>query len=303
MSLRFFTGTRTGEIQSRLQNDVGGVQNVVTNTASSMLSNIVIVLSTVDRDAAAVLAADAARARDRAAVRLPHLARRPGAPADLEARRRSRWPSCRRSPRRRCRSRACCWRRCSAAGSDAVDALPRREPPARPAAGAPADGRPLVLRARADVLLGRAGARLPVAGARRDLSYGHDRRVHDAADPAAVPDRPDAATSVEVQASLALFERDLPVPRPARTTSSTARRADALAGRDPRPGRAARTSGSATRSRTAPMPRPARRRRRPNGVRAVDANGRSRTSRWRSSRGSSPRSSARAAPARRRSRT
>ena len=47
MSLRFFTGTRTGELQSRLQNDVGGVQNVVTNTASSVLSNVVIVLSTV----------------------------------------------------------------------------------------------------------------------------------------------------------------------------------------------------------------------------------------------------------------
>ena len=47
MSLRFFTDTRTGELQSRLQNDVGGVQNVVTNTASSMLSNVVTVLSTV----------------------------------------------------------------------------------------------------------------------------------------------------------------------------------------------------------------------------------------------------------------
>jgi ATP-binding cassette subfamily B protein len=47
MSLRFFTGTRTGELQSRLQNDVGGVQNVVTNTASSVLSNIVTVLSSV----------------------------------------------------------------------------------------------------------------------------------------------------------------------------------------------------------------------------------------------------------------
>jgi ATP-binding cassette, subfamily B, bacterial len=47
MSLRFFTDTRTGELQSRLQNDVGGVQNVVTNTASSMLSNIVTVLSSV----------------------------------------------------------------------------------------------------------------------------------------------------------------------------------------------------------------------------------------------------------------
>src|SRR5918911_1105173 len=47
MSLRFFTGVRTGELQSRLQNDVGGVQNVVTNTVSSILSSIVTVLSTV----------------------------------------------------------------------------------------------------------------------------------------------------------------------------------------------------------------------------------------------------------------
>jgi ATP-binding cassette subfamily B protein len=47
LSLRFFTATRTGEIQSRLANDVGGVQNVVTNTASSILSNGVTVLSTM----------------------------------------------------------------------------------------------------------------------------------------------------------------------------------------------------------------------------------------------------------------
>ena len=47
MSLRFFTATRTGDLQSRLQNDVGGVQNVITNTASSTVSNIVIILSTV----------------------------------------------------------------------------------------------------------------------------------------------------------------------------------------------------------------------------------------------------------------
>src|SRR5436305_3461479 len=47
MSLRFFTDTRTGDLQSRLQNDVGGVQSVVTNTASSVLSNVVTVLSTV----------------------------------------------------------------------------------------------------------------------------------------------------------------------------------------------------------------------------------------------------------------
>ena len=47
MSLRFFTGTKTGEIQSRLANDVGGVQSVVTDMASSVLSNTVILLSSV----------------------------------------------------------------------------------------------------------------------------------------------------------------------------------------------------------------------------------------------------------------
>ncbi|MDQ4094825.1 MAG: ABC transporter ATP-binding protein/permease [Actinomycetota bacterium] len=47
MSLKFFTSTRTGEIQSRLSNDVGGVQSVLTDTASSILSNITVVLSTV----------------------------------------------------------------------------------------------------------------------------------------------------------------------------------------------------------------------------------------------------------------
>ena len=47
MPLRFFTATRTGEIQSRLANDVGGVQSVVTDTASSILSNVVILISTL----------------------------------------------------------------------------------------------------------------------------------------------------------------------------------------------------------------------------------------------------------------
>ena len=47
LSLGFFTGTRTGEIQSRIANDVGGVQNVVTSTLSQVLSNTVIVISTI----------------------------------------------------------------------------------------------------------------------------------------------------------------------------------------------------------------------------------------------------------------
>jgi ATP-binding cassette, subfamily B, bacterial len=47
MPLRFFTATRTGEIQSRMANDVGGVQTVVTDTASTILNNAVVVMSTV----------------------------------------------------------------------------------------------------------------------------------------------------------------------------------------------------------------------------------------------------------------
>src|SRR4051794_36388773 len=47
LPLRFFTATRTGEIQSRLANDVGGVQAVVTDTAASITSNLAVTISTV----------------------------------------------------------------------------------------------------------------------------------------------------------------------------------------------------------------------------------------------------------------
>jgi ATP-binding cassette, subfamily B, bacterial len=47
MPLRFFTETRTGEIQSRLSNDVGGIQSVVTDTAASITSNVAVVVSTI----------------------------------------------------------------------------------------------------------------------------------------------------------------------------------------------------------------------------------------------------------------
>lgn len=47
MHLGFFTSTRTGTIQSRLDNDVGGVQSVVTDTASSILGNVVTVVASV----------------------------------------------------------------------------------------------------------------------------------------------------------------------------------------------------------------------------------------------------------------
>lgn len=45
MDLSFFTRTKTGVIQSRLQNDVGGVAGVLTNTVSSVLGNAVTVIA------------------------------------------------------------------------------------------------------------------------------------------------------------------------------------------------------------------------------------------------------------------
>ncbi len=47
MSLRFFTSTRTGEIQSRLANDVNNVQSVISDTAASVLNNVTVVVSTL----------------------------------------------------------------------------------------------------------------------------------------------------------------------------------------------------------------------------------------------------------------
>src|SRR5207244_3404497 len=47
MSLAFFTRTRTGEVQSRIANDIGGVDDVVTSTATSVVSNVTTVLATI----------------------------------------------------------------------------------------------------------------------------------------------------------------------------------------------------------------------------------------------------------------
>jgi ATP-binding cassette subfamily B protein len=47
LSLAFFTRTRTGEIQSRIANDIGGVETVVTSTATSIVSNLTTVIATV----------------------------------------------------------------------------------------------------------------------------------------------------------------------------------------------------------------------------------------------------------------
>jgi ATP-binding cassette subfamily B protein len=47
LSLAFFTRTRTGEVQSRIANDIGGIDNVVTNTATSIVSNTTTVIATI----------------------------------------------------------------------------------------------------------------------------------------------------------------------------------------------------------------------------------------------------------------
>ncbi|WP_418955751.1 ABC transporter ATP-binding protein [Streptomyces tritici] len=54
MPLAFFTRTRTGEVQSRIANDIGGMQATVTSTATSLVSNLTAVVATV----AAMLALD-----------------------------------------------------------------------------------------------------------------------------------------------------------------------------------------------------------------------------------------------------
>ena len=47
MSLAFFTRTRTGEVQSRIANDIGGIDSVVTSTATSIVQNVTTVVAVV----------------------------------------------------------------------------------------------------------------------------------------------------------------------------------------------------------------------------------------------------------------
>ncbi len=47
LSLAFFTKTRSGEVQSRIANDIGGVDNVLTSTATSVMSTVTTVIATV----------------------------------------------------------------------------------------------------------------------------------------------------------------------------------------------------------------------------------------------------------------
>ena len=47
MSLAFFTRTRTGEVQSRIANDIGGLDSVVTTTATTIAQNATTVIAAI----------------------------------------------------------------------------------------------------------------------------------------------------------------------------------------------------------------------------------------------------------------
>ncbi|MGO9164507.1 MAG: ABC transporter ATP-binding protein [Streptosporangiaceae bacterium] len=46
-SVAFFTRTRTGEVQSRITNDIGGMESVVTSTATSIAANLTTAVATI----------------------------------------------------------------------------------------------------------------------------------------------------------------------------------------------------------------------------------------------------------------
>ena len=170
LSLAFYTATRGGEVQSRLANDVGGVQTTITSTASSVVSNVVtLVSSVVAMLVLSPLLTVISLALD---ADLRHLQ-----PAGRAARR-----SARRETQASLASMgsitqetlsvsgillAKVFGRQAARGR----ALPRRErPPGRPA-GPPGDGRPLVLRGHPGILRDQPGAGVP-----RRRPAGHPRR-------------------------------------------------------------------------------------------------------------------------------
>ncbi len=82
MSLAFFTRTRTGEVQSRIANDIGGLESVVTTTATTIASERHDGAGRARGHAPARLAAGPDLARVRAALGLPDPPRGSGAAAD-----------------------------------------------------------------------------------------------------------------------------------------------------------------------------------------------------------------------------
>ena len=84
LSLAFFTRTKTGEIQSRLANDVGGVESVVTTTASTILANVVHLRLKHRGHGHPLVGADHRVGDHRACVLLPDAVRRRAPPGGVE---------------------------------------------------------------------------------------------------------------------------------------------------------------------------------------------------------------------------
>ena len=63
MSLSFFTNTKTGKIMNRVSSDVDNVDNVVTGTFVTIVTNVAVIADDGRRDVHAGLAARAVRAR------------------------------------------------------------------------------------------------------------------------------------------------------------------------------------------------------------------------------------------------
>ena len=113
-SVGFFTRTRGGEVQSRLINDIGGMQSVVTSTATSIASNVTVVVGT-----AVAMVALSWRLALLSLVVLPpgRVADPPGRPDAPRGHRRPPAPgspTCTCRSRRASRSAACCSPRPSA---------------------------------------------------------------------------------------------------------------------------------------------------------------------------------------------
>jgi len=214
LPLAFFTGTKTGEIQSRLANDVGGVQPVVTTTAPAILANVVIFVSTIvamvilswQLTIVAVFTVpvffwltkmagerrrQVARSTQESLAAMSALSEEP------------------------CRCPGCCWPRCSATRRATPPATTRTPAPGRPGSP-PADDRPRLLRHRAVVPVDHPGCglpdRRPAAGARHGHLRGHRRRVHHAADPPVLSDRAAAAGLSGAPIVPGLVRPDLRVP-------------------------------------------------------------------------------------------
>ena len=220
LSLAFFTRTRTGEVQSRIANDIGGVDTVVTTTATSIASNVTTVLATavalIVLDWRLALAAFALlpifvlMTRKIGRVRREIASTKQGSLADISS-----------LVEESLSVSGVLLGKTMGKSNELTDNFEPGEPPARRARAAPAHGRPLDDGLDPGDLLDHAGARLrarriPVLPRQHVDLDRHAGRLHGAADPAVLP-RGLAAERAGRRADLARAVRPrVRVPRPAR---------------------------------------------------------------------------------------